>query len=90
MLVELGFRVALQGAIGAKAEEVPRLRGWGPSELRRISRRVELWNFGIHTMVWDRVDPFVERRVEFGDNLLLPFLPHEAEEDLRLVDGVLE
>ena len=40
-------------------------------------------------MVRDRIDPLVEGGVEFGNDVLLPLLPHEPEQRLRLVDRVL-
>jgi len=37
---------------------------------------------GIRTVIWYRIDPFVQRRVEFGDNVLLPLLADKSEQRL--------
>lgn len=41
-------------------------------------------------MVRYGVYPFVERRIELGDDVLLPLLSDETQERLRLIDRVLE
>ena len=40
-------------------------------------------------MSWHCVDPLVEGRVKFRDDLLLPVWPYEPKEDFRLVNRVL-
>lgn len=40
-------------------------------------------------MIRYRVDPFIERRIKFCDDVLLPLLPHEAQHDSRLIYRVL-
>lgn len=41
------------------------------------------------TMLWNRVYPLVQRRVQFGNNMLLPLLADEPEQRLRLIDRIL-
>lgn len=41
---------------------------------------------GIRTMIRYRVNPFVQRRVEFGDNVLLPLLADKPEQCFRFID----
>lgn len=43
-----------------------------------------------HTVVRHRVDPLVEGRVQFCNDMLLPLLTHKTQEDLGLVDRILE
>ena len=41
------------------------------------------------TVIRHFVDPFVQRRIEFRDNMLFPLLADESQKDFRLVDRVL-
>lgn len=40
-------------------------------------------------MVWNCVDPLVQSGIQFGDNVLLPARPDEAQKDLRFINRIL-
>ena len=41
------------------------------------------------TMIWYRIDPFVQSGIELSDDMLFPLLPDKPKQRLRLVDGIL-
>jgi hypothetical protein len=45
---------------------------------------------GKFTVSRDRINPLVQRAVQLRYNPLLPFLPHESQQNLAFVDGVLD
>lgn len=40
-------------------------------------------------MIWYGIDPFIQSRIKFGDNVLFPLLADKSKQCLRLVDRIL-
>jgi hypothetical protein len=45
--------------------------------------------YGHHTMLWQRVEPLIQGRIQLRYDLLLPVRPDKAHEDLRSLVCVL-